>query len=236
MPTTSSRLKTPSSFFIVTRKRPSISANCTQTHRPLPWLCARRSGRRRKSFSLAKCVTGKRLRSPWKLRKRVTWSCPRCIPLMHRKPWSASLHFSQWRPSRLFAPGSPKPSATSFPSASSLRKTAKGALPPWKFSNPRCNAPFAVFLREEALGNDVAEGFGEPGANSLLVGHGENSNDALHGFRCINGMQGGHDQVTRFRSFQRDLNRFAVTHFANENDFWCLPERRAQSHGKGRGG
>src|SRR5216683_3117193 len=41
-PTISSPLKTPSNFFIVTRKRPSINANCTRTLRLLRSLCARR--------------------------------------------------------------------------------------------------------------------------------------------------------------------------------------------------
>ncbi len=47
-------------------------------------------------------------------------------------------------------------------------------------------------------------------------------------------MQRGHDQVTRFRSFQGDLNRFPVTHFTDKNDFWRLAKRGAQSQGKGR--
>ena len=96
------------------------------------------------------------------------------------------------------------------------------------------DAPLSVLLRKEALGNDAAKSFREARADALLVGHGENTNDALHGFRSINGMQRGHDQVTRFRSFQGDLNRFPVTHFADENDFRRLPERRAQCQRKGR--
>jgi len=42
-----------------------------------------------------------------------------------------------------------------------------------RFPPQRC--PLAVLLGKEALGNDVAEGFREPGANWLVVGHRENS-------------------------------------------------------------
>src|SRR6266851_10325729 len=94
------------------------------------------------------------------------------------------------------------------------------------------DAPLAVLLRKKALGDDVAEGFGEPSANSLLVGHRENSNDALDCFRCINGMQRGHDEVARFGSFEGDLDGFPVAHFADENDFWRLSTRCAQSQRK----
>jgi len=44
------------------------------------------------------------------------------------------------------------------------------------------DTPFAVFARKETLGNNVAKGFTKTGADGLLVGHGENSNDALHRF------------------------------------------------------
>src|SRR5437899_2571621 len=71
-------------------------------------------------------------------------------------------------------------------------------------------------------------------ATGLLVGHGENSNDTLHGFRCINGMQRGHNQVTCFRGLQSNLNRLPVAHFADENDFRGLPKRRAQCERKSR--
>jgi len=42
----------------------------------------------------------------------ATWSCLRCTPLMHRKPWSASSEFSPWPTSKPSAPVSVKPSAT----------------------------------------------------------------------------------------------------------------------------
>src|SRR5712664_4433686 len=44
------------------------------------------------------------------------------------------------------------------------------------------DAALSILPRKEALGNDAAKGFREARADAVLIGHGKNSNDALHGF------------------------------------------------------
>src|SRR6266850_1382330 len=96
------------------------------------------------------------------------------------------------------------------------------------------DASLAVLLGEEALRNNEAKGFRKAGADGMLIRHRENADDALDGFCSIDGMQRGHDKVARFRGFESDFNRLAVAHFAYENDFWRLAQRRAQGQRKSR--
>src|SRR6266700_4863406 len=85
-----------------------------------------------RSFSSAKCATGKPLRLRSKLRKPVTWSCPRSIPLMRRRPSSASSGFFPWPTSKPFARGFRKRFVLLFRSACFPKQTGKGASPRWK--------------------------------------------------------------------------------------------------------
>ena len=57
----------------------------------------------------------------------------RCIPSTLQRPSSASSEFFRWRISKASVHDFRKPSASSFRSDFFLKKTAKGASPPWKF-------------------------------------------------------------------------------------------------------
>src|SRR5450755_2595713 len=94
------------------------------------------------------------------------------------------------------------------------------------------DAALVVFPGEQALRNNIAESFGQTGANGLLIGKRKNADNALDGFRSVDGMQRGHDQMSSFRGFEGDFNRFAVAHFAYENDFGRLAQRGAQGQSK----
>src|SRR6266852_2455702 len=96
------------------------------------------------------------------------------------------------------------------------------------------DASLAILLGKEALRNNEAKGFRKAGADGMLIRHRENADDALDGFCRVNGVQRGHDKVARFRGFESDFNRLAVAHFAYENDFWRLAQRRAQGQRKSR--
>src|SRR4029077_1751967 len=53
-----------------------------------------------------------------------------------------------------------------------------------------------------------------------------------HGFGSVDGVQRGEDEMAGFRGFQCNLDRFAVTHFADENHFGSLTQRAAKGEGK----
>ena len=68
----------------------------------------------------------------------------------------------------------------------------------------------------------------------MLVGERKNSDDAFNGLRGVNGVQRGKHQVAGLGCFQRNFNGFTVTHLANQNNFWRLPQRGPQRHRKRR--
>src|SRR4029077_3602131 len=96
------------------------------------------------------------------------------------------------------------------------------------------HASFALAARQQALRDDKTKSFRKAVANRLLIGKREDAYDALDGFRGIDGVQRGKDQVACFRRFQRDFDRFAVAHFADQNDLGRLPQGGAQSQGECR--
>ena len=74
--------------------------------------------------------------------------------------------------------------------------------------------------------------FGQSDADLLffrLVEHADDTVDRLAG---IDRVQCAHDQVAGFRGRHADFDRFAVAHFADENDFGSLAQRSAKSGGE----
>ena len=60
----------------------------------------------------------------------------------------------------------------------------------------------------------------------------EHAQDAVDGLARIDGVQRAEHQVAGFRGAQRDLDRFAVAHFADENDLGRLAQGGAQPAGE----
>ena len=53
-----------------------------------------------------------------------------------------------------------------------------------------------------------------------------------NGFRSVNRVQGGHQPASGLRRFQRHFDGFPVAHFANQDHFRRLPQRRAKRQRK----
>src|SRR4029077_21083085 len=87
----------------------------------------------------------------------------------------------------------------------------------------------AALLRQETLSDEVAECSSEASSNDLLIRGGENADDALYGFRRVNGMQRREYEMASFGRRQRDLNRLAVAHLADQDHLRCLTQRRSKS-------
>ncbi len=68
----------------------------------------------------------------------------------------------------------------------------------------------------------------------MLVGDRKRSDDALDGFRGIDGVQRGQDKVAGFRGFESDFNGFPVAHFADEDNLGSLTQGAAKSERKRR--
>ena len=83
-------------------------------------------------------------------------------------------------------------------------------------------------LRNQALRDEIAERRRQPAAHRLLIGHLEGADDALDGLRGIDGVQRREHEVAGFGGGQRDLDRFAVAHFADQDDLRRLAQRGAQ--------
>ena len=60
------------------------------------------------------------------------------------------------------------------------------------------------------------------------------ADDALDRLGSVNGVQRRKNKVAGFGGFKRDLNRFLVAHFADQNYFWSLAQRGAQSQRESR--
>ena len=84
------------------------------------------------------------------------------------------------------------------------------------------------FFGNQALRDEVAERRRQAAAHRLLVRDFESADDAFDGLRGVDGVQRREDEVAGLRGGQRNLNRFAVAHFADENDFGRLSESGAQ--------
>src|SRR4029079_698514 len=92
----------------------------------------------------------------------------------------------------------------------------------------------AALLRQEPLSDKVAERAGEASANDLLIRGGKNADDSLDGFRRVNGMQRGQYQMAGFGRRQRDLDRLAVAHLADQDHLRRLTQRRSKGEREGR--
>ena len=74
---------------------------------------------------------------------------------------------------------------------------------------------------------------GEADADLLLLLGLEHAEDAVDGLAGVNGVEGAHDQVAGFGGAEADFHRFAVAHFADQDDFGGLAQGGAQAGGKG---
>ena len=99
----------------------------------------------------------------------------------------------------------------------------------------RRHAPVAVRAAHQALGNDGSKSAGHLHANLLLLGRRKDGDDALDGFRGIERVQGGEDQVAGFRRQQSSGDGFQVAHFAHQNHVRVLAQPGAERGGKVRG-
>src|SRR5258707_381924 len=97
------------------------------------------------------------------------------------------------------------------------------------------HAAFVVGAAHEALGDDGLERGGKLQANLFLLGRREDGDDALNGFRGVERVQGGENQVAGFGGEQRGGNGFEVAHFADQDDVGILTQSGAQRGGKVRG-
>ena len=86
----------------------------------------------------------------------------------------------------------------------------------------------------QALRNDEAEALRRRMRTAFWSLERECADDALDGFRRVDGVQRGINQVAGFGRFERHFDRFAVAHFADQNQFRRLPQRGAQSQGEAR--
>src|SRR5216684_4633544 len=94
------------------------------------------------------------------------------------------------------------------------------------------DAAFVVGAPDQALGDDGFQRGGKLQANLFLLGRREDGDDALNGFRGVESVQGGENQVAGFGGEQRGGNGFEVAHFADENDVGILTQCGAQGSRK----
>ena len=58
---------------------------------------------------------------------------------------------------------------------------------------------------------------------------GKEAKNTVNGLTGVDGVQCAENEVTGFRRHQRDLHCRAIAHFAHQNDFRRLAQRRAQT-------
>ena len=92
----------------------------------------------------------------------------------------------------------------------------------------------AARLRDQPLRDEVAERARQPRADACLVRRLEGADDAIDGFRGVNGVQRRKDQVAGFGGGQRNLDRLAVAHLADQDHLGRLAQGRAQRGGERR--
>ena len=81
---------------------------------------------------------------------------------------------------------------------------------------------------EKILRDDAFERFGKRGANLVLLIRRENVDDAVDRLGRARSMQGAEDKVTGGGRGQRQLDRFMIAHFTDEQDIRIFTERAAQ--------
>ena len=99
----------------------------------------------------------------------------------------------------------------------------------------RGNAARLVDSLEKVLRDHALERFRQRRANLVLLIGRENVDDTIDGFGRARGVQRSENKVTGGRRGQRQLDRFQVAHFADENDVRVFAQRSAQRVGKGTG-
>ena len=92
----------------------------------------------------------------------------------------------------------------------------------------------AALLRHQPLRDEVAERRREAAANRALIAGVEGADDALDGLRGVDGVQRREDEVPGLGGGQRDLDRLAIAHLADEDHLRRLAQRGAQGEGEGR--
>src|SRR5277367_709384 len=97
------------------------------------------------------------------------------------------------------------------------------------------NAAAAIGFAHQALADDGFQRAGELQANLFLFGRRKDSDDALNGFRRVEGVQGGQHQVAGFGGQDGGGDGFQVAHFADQDDVRVLAQCSAQRGGEGRG-
>ena len=90
----------------------------------------------------------------------------------------------------------------------------------------------AADLGDQPLADDPAQRIGQPGADLLLLLGFEHAEDAVDGLAGVDRVQRAQHQVAGLRGAQGDLDRLAVAHFADENDFGRLAQGGAQAVGE----
>ena len=99
----------------------------------------------------------------------------------------------------------------------------------------RKRATSAVRSRDELLGNDSAERFGnhDPDLSPLL--NRENVENAVEGPRGVTSVEGGKNEVTGLSCGEGELDGLEVTHFTDHYDVGIFPESSAERAGEGLG-
>src|SRR5258708_24869094 len=93
----------------------------------------------------------------------------------------------------------------------------------------RSDAARFVDALKKILCNYPLERFGERGANLILLRGRKDIDDTVDRFGCVGSVQGAENKVAGCGGGQRELNRFKVSHFADENDVRGFAQRATQS-------
>ncbi len=88
--------------------------------------------------------------------------------------------------------------------------------------------PAAADPLEQGLGNDSPQGFGQHGANHVLLRAGEDVDDTVYGLGRRRGVQGAEHQVTGFGRGHGKSDGLEVPHLAHQNDVRVFTQGRTQ--------
>ena len=83
----------------------------------------------------------------------------------------------------------------------------------------------AALLRDQPLRDEVAERRRQPAAHRLLIRHLEGADDALDRLRGVDGVQRREHEVAGLGRGQRDFDRLAIAHFADQDHLRRLAQR-----------
>ena len=99
----------------------------------------------------------------------------------------------------------------------------------------RGDAARLVDALEEVLRDDAFERFGQRRADLVLLAGRENVDDTIDRLRRARRVERAENKVTGGGRGQRELDRFEVAHFTDEQDVRIFTQRAAQSRGEGAG-